>query len=84
MSSLYMKLNICNATNQPEEEQLFSPTDQQWSITYVSFIIQDLDLTRITELHHGSDRDLKFPACLQVQPDIVALKHIKHRRSVIF
>lgn len=46
--------------------------------TYISLIIQHLDLSRVTEFDHCTDRYLKLPTGLQVQPDIVALgKEIK-------
>lgn len=40
---------------------------------HLSFIIQDLDLTRITEFDHSANRDIKLTACSEVQPDIVPL-----------
>jgi len=41
--------------------------------THLPFIIQDLNLTRITEFDHGTNRDIKLTACSKVQPDIVPL-----------
>ena len=49
--------------------------DEVFSGTHVSFIVQNLDLTRVAEFDHRSDRDHKLSARLQVQPHIVALGH---------
>lgn len=41
--------------------------------TYSAFIVQNLDLSRVTQFDHGSHRDVKLSARFKVQPHIVPL-----------
>lgn len=45
--------------------------------TYPTFIICNLDLTRVTKFDHGADGDIKFPTCFKVQPHVITLQQKK-------
>lgn len=56
---------------------VITSTPVTFLLTYPTFIILDLDLTRVTKFDYGSDGDVEFSTRFKVQPHVITLQQRK-------